>query len=286
MANLTPISLEQLIDQLDKLVSLPNVYYRLDALIQNPSSSVDDFAKLLGADTDLCARLLTIANSAFYSLPMTVDTVPKAISIIGTRQIRELVLVTSVMNVFKGNDLNGMSMDSFWRHSVAVGVIAKYIAKTLNMPQADKAYVPGLLHDLGRLALYISCNDTMLSLEQQKQQQGVSLTQLENEFFGYNHADVGGGLLIKWQVPQSIVEPVMMHHNPRLADEFYMMTCVIALADTIAIQQGFCSGSTVKVDQQQHDMLEELHINEQQLDTIWQQAEQEIKQVSRQFLKH
>lgn len=92
--------LDLLVCEVDKLVSLPDIYYRLESAIESPSSTVDDFAKLLGSDPDLCARLLSLANSAFYSFPATIETIDRAISTIGLRQIRELVLVTTVLKMF------------------------------------------------------------------------------------------------------------------------------------------------------------------------------------------
>ena len=94
--------LELLISGVNKLISLPDIYYRLESAIESPSSTVDDFAKLLGSDPDLCARLLSLANSAFYSFPAKIESIDRAVSTIGLRQIRELVLVTSVMKMFTG----------------------------------------------------------------------------------------------------------------------------------------------------------------------------------------
>lgn len=94
--------LEMLIEQVDKLVSLPDIYYRLEEAIIDPGSTTDKIAELLRSDPDLCARMLRLANSAFYSFPTLIETIERAVSTIGLRQIRELVLVTSVVKAFEG----------------------------------------------------------------------------------------------------------------------------------------------------------------------------------------
>ena len=104
MASVNPIELtsaqglqglEILIQEVDKLVSLPDIYYRLEEAIVDPSATTDKIAELLRSDPDLCARMLRMANSAFYSFPTKIETIERAVSTIGLRQIRELVLVTS-----------------------------------------------------------------------------------------------------------------------------------------------------------------------------------------------
>ena len=111
MASVTPLDvsalqgtrgLDFLIEEVDKLVSLPDIYYRLEEVIVDPGSTTDSIAALLRTDPDLCARMLRMANSAFYSFPTKIETIERAVSTIGLRQIREMVLVTAVIKAFDG----------------------------------------------------------------------------------------------------------------------------------------------------------------------------------------
>ena len=106
--------LETLIMEIDKLVSLPDIYYRLEEALVDPGSTTDRIAELLRSDPDLCARMLRVANSAFYSFPTEIETVDRAISVIGLRQIRDLVLVTSVIKAFEGIPKDLVNMSTFW----------------------------------------------------------------------------------------------------------------------------------------------------------------------------
>ncbi len=225
------IGLNLLVEEVDKLVSLPDIYYRLEEVIVNPSSTTDSIAVLLRSDPDLCARMLRMANSAFYSFPTKIDTIERAVSTIGLRQIRELVLVTSVVKAFEGFHSGQVKMATFWEHSIAVGIMAREIGQHAGIPSASGFYIPGLLHDLGRLVMYLKLPGLMHDLLSQRENSERAMYLLELEMLTYSHADIGGRLLEFWKIPQSIWEPVATHHNPVAAGEFVLTACAIHIAD-------------------------------------------------------
>ncbi len=277
-------NLEILISDVNKLVSLPDIYYRLESLIEQPDSTLDDFAKLLGTEPDLCARLLSLANSAFYSFPSSIESINKAVQIIGTRQIRELVLATSVINAFNKMPLGMVNMKMFWEHSVAVGVMAKSIGQYCHLPQPERFYVSGLLHDIGRLIFYLKMPGLMHDLLIQREAQEEYLYVLEQNKLGYNHALAGGQLLAKWRVPDSIHEPVRYHHGVDAASDYSAVTAAVHIADVwVNKYQLGTSGERFElpVDAQ---ALEILDLQHYELDEIWSLAEDDIKAVLQQFL--
>jgi len=223
--------LHLLVEEVDKLVSLPDIYYRLEELIVDPKSTTDSIAGLLHSDPDLCARMLRMANSAFYSFPTRIESIERAVSTIGLRQIRELVLVTAVIQAFEGIPSGKVNMASFWEHSVAVGIMSREIGQSAGIPGAQSYYIPGLLHDLGRLVMYLKLPSLMSNLLEKRDASGMAMDQLECEILSYSHADIGGCLLEFWKLPQSIWEPVAMHHNPSGSGEFMLTACAIHIAD-------------------------------------------------------
>ncbi len=278
--------LELLISDVNKLISLPDIYYRLESAIESPSSTVDDFAKLLGSDPDLCARLLSLANSAFYSFPAKIESIDRAVSTIGLRQIRELVLVTSVMKMFTGIPIRAVSMNSFWEHSVAVGAFAKSIAKYAGLPQSERYYITGLLHDIGRLVLYIKLPELMRDLLRQSEAEQQKLYNLEQHYLSYTHAEVGGRLLERWKVPQSIFEPVQYHHRPGEAEEFVHMASATQIADVWVNKHQVGTSGEKGVPEIDQEAMRLLGIKEYELDEIWMLALDDIKDVIRQFVSH
>ena len=278
--------LEYLVSKVDQLVTLPEIYYRLETVIENPTSTTDDFSRLLSVDPDLCARLLRMANSAFYSFPARIETIDRAVNTIGLRQISELVLVTSVIEIFNSVPIEQVNMRSFWEHSVAVGVLSRAVAKYAGLPQSERFYIPGLLHDIGRLALYLKLPGMMGDIIARVKPQNLSLTLLEKEQLGYSHADVGGSLLQFWKIPQSIYEAVNFHHDPLQAQEFIPMTCAVNISDAwVNHQKKGSSGGDFEIPLNP-DALQQLGMQTYELDEIWALAKDEIADVIRQFLNH
>ena len=275
-----------LVTDVHKLVSLPDIYCRLESALESPASTISDFATLLSSDPDLCARLLRMANSAFYSFPVNIETIDRAIRTIGMRQIRELVLVTSVMEMFEGVSIPLVNMRSFWKHSVAVGVFSKSIAQHMGIGQSDRYYIPGLLHDIGRLVLFIKLPALISDLVQQSVIESTSLFKLEEEQLGFNHAAIGGQLLDFWKVPQSIYEPVSHHHDPMAANEFIQIACVIHIADAWINREKIGSSGESNPPVIEQQALQQISITEEDVEEIWLTAKDEVFSVASQFLHH
>lgn len=277
-------NIDLLIEDIDKLVSLPDVYYRLEALVERPESTLDDFAQVLNTEPDLCARLLSLANSAFYSFPSSIETVVKAVQIIGFRQIRELVLATSIVNAFNKMPLGMVNMKLFWQHSVAVGVLAKCIGQYCRLPQPERFYVSGLLHDIGRLMFYLKLPGMMHDLLLLRESKEEFLFVLEQEALGYTHAEAGGRLLEKWRVPVSIHEPVTFHHRPQHSHEFTPVTATVHVADVWVNKHKLGSSGERFALPLSPFAMQQLNLQSYELDEIWELAEEEIAEVYNQFV--
>ncbi len=278
--------LDVLVAEVNKLVSLPDIYYRLESALESNSATINDFSDLLSSDPDLCARLLRMANSAFYSFPAKIETIDRAISTIGMRQIRELVLVTSVIEMFKGIEIEQISMRSFWEHSVAVGVLSRAVAKYAGLGQIERFYIPGLLHDIGRLLLFLQLPTFMSELMQQSSKEAKPLYLLEQEYLGYDHSEVGGRLLEFWKVPQSIFEPVGCHHHPEKAHEFALLASTVNVADVwIHDHEVGFNGESNLIEASSH-AFELMSIQEWQKEEVWASTKTEITDVIYQFLSH
>ncbi len=279
-------NLDFLVADVDKLGSLPDIYYRLESAIENPASTVEDFSRLLGSDTDLCARLLKLANSAFYSFPAEVETIDRAVGMVGLRQIRELVLVTTTMNTFSKIKFEVVNMTSFWEHSVAVGVLARSIARYAGLPQTERYYVAGLLHDIGRLVMYLKLPSFMNDLLIECDQQEESLFVLEQQQLAYTHAEIGGRLLEFWEVPQSIYEPVQYHHRPDQASEFAHMACAVHMADAWVNKNQTGSSGERRMPAINPQATQMLGVQEYEMDEVWNLTLDEINDVINQFVQH
>jgi len=151
------IQLASLISDNLKIFSLPSIFLRLDDAINDLRSSVTDIGNIISEDQGLTVRMLKLANSPLYGFPSKIETISKAVLIIGTKQIRDLTLATSMLQVFKGIPEDFITMETFWRHSIACGVIARIIAGYRREPNVETFFTAGILHDIGRLIMYTRC---------------------------------------------------------------------------------------------------------------------------------
>jgi HD-like signal output (HDOD) protein len=217
-----------------EISSLPTTFYRIHQAIDDPHVSVSELSSIMSEDTGLTVRLLRLVNSSFYSFPRKIDTASRAMAIIGTRQLHDLVLGTSVMSMFKGIPPDLVNMDSFWRHGIACGVAARTIARQRRESNIERMFIAGLLHDIGRLILFVRRPDPMRILMKQCADTGNTVFRTERSEFGFDHADVGYELMHKWSLPRVLQEPVLYHHRPSEAREFLVETSIVHVSDVIA----------------------------------------------------
>lgn len=230
-------NLSELINSVEKIVSFPEVYLRVNQLLDDPESTAVQISEVIAHDPGLTAQLLRMANSPIYGLSKEVDTVVRAVNIIGTKRIRYLVLATTSLKVFEGipNDL--ISMDDFWLHSLYCGLAAKRLADDIKNMQPDALFVAGQLHDIGQLLMYsrlpeLAREVVIRSIEESDE---PDLYISEREIIGFDHAQLGAQLARDWHWPAMLVATIGWHHEPEKADEFQKETAVVHIANTLAV---------------------------------------------------
>jgi len=227
-----PISPETIVARVGTLASLPNIYVQVDKAINHPASSTARIGAILSYDQALCARLLRIANSAFYGFSRRVENIEDAVRIIGTRQLQDLVLATVVLTQFKGIDAHLVGMTSFWRHSLACSIAARAIARLRRETNLERFFVAGLLHDIGSLAMYQMLPErSQLALERHRDSD-KALDETERAVFGCDHAAVGAALMTSWSLPPFLREAAAKHHSST-ARGHTPATAVVHLADLL-----------------------------------------------------
>jgi len=227
------ITLERLVDQTRAIYSLPYFYERFNEAINHPRSSIADIAKIIIEDQGLTARILKLANSPMFGYYAKVDSITRAVTIIGTQQLRDLAFAASAMGVFKGIPDELMNMAFFWRHSISCGIIARNLATCLRESNVERFFVAGILHDVGQLIMCSAIPETMSELLTSSRSKGEHFFHTERDMLGFDHAELGGALLQAWKLPPNIHEPVSCHHAPRHALQFPLETSIIHLAEII-----------------------------------------------------
>ena len=242
--------------------SPPNVYFKLRETLEDPMSSFKEFSAIISNDPSLSARLLKIVNSPFYGLESEVETITHALGFIGTEQLTELVLATSVAGQFSEIPKNLINMDQFWRHSIACGVTAKTIAAWHGERNLESYYLVGMLHDIGSLIIYKKFPEASGKILQRCKDKKEYLHDVEQKVFAATHAKVGGELLKGWGLPALLYEPVYFHHQPEKAQEHALITKILHVADSMVDEMKLgCSGEAV-ANPVKPEILEELGFTE------------------------
>lgn len=225
--------IQDLLKDLSALVSPPEIIIRLRQDMESPKSTAESLAKIVMQDPNLSARILHMANSAMYGLNHRIETVSRAISIIGQRALYHLALAVSATKTFSKLPSELVNIAVFWRHSVFTALIARNLAQRCHVLHPERLFVGGLLHDIGSLVLYHRypeiLRDSLLAARGNEE----VLAQQERELIGFDHAEVGGALMEMWGLPESLQQAVAFHHRPG-ATANNMEVAIVHLADTLA----------------------------------------------------
>lgn len=220
-----------------KLSTLPDIYGQLMDAIAKPSSSTYDIENVISKDTNLSARLLKIVNSAFYGYPSKIDTLSRAVNIIGTRQLSTLAMGINIITIFNKIPSGIINMKMFWKHSVLCGICARILAGYKNIQNTERMFTAGLLHDIGRLVCYNHLPKESLHAVLNAKSSRQMLYLAERDIFNLDHAMIGGSLLNRWQMPQSLEDMVHYHHEPQKSKN-QMESSILHLADIMANAMG------------------------------------------------
>lgn len=213
--------------------SLPTVFARINEAVNNPRSSLNEIAKIISEDAGLTARLLMVVNSAFFNFPQRIESIAKAIGIVGTQQLRDLALATSIVKMFKGIPADLVDMEKFWKHCIGVGIAARTLASYRREPNVERYFVAGILHDIGRLVMYMKIPDASREAIERARNNDEPLHVAESEQIGFDHAAVGRALMQAWKLPFYQEEVVAFHHKPHLATRFPVETAIVHVADIV-----------------------------------------------------
>jgi putative nucleotidyltransferase with HDIG domain len=260
------------------LPTLPNIFIKINETIMNPRSSAYEIAGVISKDTSLTARLLKMANSAFYGFPVPIDSIQRAVTIIGAKQLTTLSNAINIIDIFKNVSADIVDMASFWLHSVACGICARILAGCKNIQNTERLFVAGLLHDIGRLLLYQYASADMGRLLVRARSDGNLLYKLESEALNVDHAAMGARLVKKWKLPALLEDIVNCHHAPQKSCNA-METAIVHVADIMTNAMGVGSSGEFLVPPLDLQAWENLGLSEHVLASTIEQMDQQLKEV-------
>ncbi|MCU0608189.1 MAG: HDOD domain-containing protein [Chitinispirillaceae bacterium] len=226
-----------------QLPTLPEISSRLMGLIRNPRASVNDVADIIGQDVSLSAKVLRLANSAYYGMPGKITTINNAVVLLGFRVITTIVLSVTVFDLFPEGKGSSRLFDhkAFWRHSFGCGLIAKHLALCLKKKflfDPEESFCAGLLHDIGKVVLEQYLHAEFHRALNAAKSDGLPLFTAEKKVLGFTHADAGQWLTAGWGLPSGIGEPLARHHDSSSGPHQADSAALCQAADWLCYQTG------------------------------------------------
>ncbi|QDU91544.1 HDOD domain protein [Pirellulimonas nuda] len=194
--------------------AMPDCAMRVLALSNDPNKDAIDLAKPIEADAGMAAQLLRFVNSSYFGFQQKIGSVPQAVSLLGISRITNFVMWNAVFAVIPDPNSRAFSMTVFRCDALRRGLLARAIARRLEPAAAEAAFTAGLLQDIAVPVLVRHFGDAYLALIQRSEAEGVALSQLESDTYGWTHAEAAGQLLVRWGLPEPIAAQVRTHSDP------------------------------------------------------------------------
>ena len=228
---LTP---ESLLSNNLELISLPDIVFQINDMVIDPLCTAADIGELISLDTSLSMRLLKIVNSPFYGFPSSIETIPMAITVMGVRQLRDLIFTTCVVNKYAQIPTDILNPDTFWTHSIATAISAQLLAKKVNISNSERLFTCGMLHDLGVLIMAIAAPVETRQVLELARDSNKPCYDFQMSVFGFSQGELAAALIRKWHLPESFIEPTQLQQINKAATHFPMETAILKVANVIA----------------------------------------------------
>ncbi|MBI1332412.1 MAG: HDOD domain-containing protein [Armatimonadetes bacterium] len=231
--------IKEVIKKASDLPSMPEVAFEVIRIADQADSSASTVAATLSRDPSLSARVLRLANSAFYGMARDVHSIQEAVVVLGMRTTKSLSLVAAsfpwLQIALKGK---GLSPKHLWNHCLACAYFSKMLAMRKTDMDAEQAFCIGLLHDIGTVALYLTLEDEFTAMTQTSLAGDKPFDQIERETLSFDHAELGATLAESWNLPKAYCRSIRFHHRPSEMEETDVLTDIIHIADIMVRERG------------------------------------------------
>jgi putative nucleotidyltransferase with HDIG domain len=225
------------LDDIPDIPTLPAVALRVTRMLREENVSISELGKVIENDQAMVTKILQLVNSSFYPFRSKIESIPRAVVVLGLNTIRNAVLSVSLMEAFRSkDDLEQFDIEEFWHHSIAVAATSKHLAEKTRLEIPDECFVAGLLHDIGKviLAQYFKAQFTQV-LELIRSEH-ATFYEAEQRLLPVTHAEIGGYLVGKWDLPDSLVHAIKYHHGISDSASNLNLSMIVHVANIIANQ--------------------------------------------------
>jgi putative nucleotidyltransferase with HDIG domain len=255
-AKISKVSLKEIQSHLARSPSLPSlgsINKALQDLLLMESRFTTQIAEIIRRDPSLTARLLRLVNSVYFGLTTPVSSIEEAVFYLGVREIRQLVVVTPLIEDFQRLSKQcDFPWREFWQHCIGTALLTREIVSAVQLPGEESEYVAGLVHDIGKLVMAWAFPDHFTEIHRQAVESKRELIEIENEILGLDHAELGALYLERHRLPEMMIKTARFHHQPEKADAHARIVASAQIADLLLRSEKIgISGNYAEVTREQ-----------------------------------
>ncbi|MBD1401687.1 response regulator [Pelovirga terrestris] len=278
------LELQKLINTIPLLPTLPETYSQVRACISDDDIDIEGMAEAISEDVSLSATLLHWGNSALFGQRFLVDSIKKAIIVLGTDIVENLVLSEAVYRAVKTDTskVPGFDINRFKKHSIACATISRLLIKltySSNVGMQDRAFIAGLLHDIGKLLLANYLPDKFQQAIDLADTNQWSLLKAEPSIYDTDHAEIGAMLAQWWNLPPFLVEAIRSHHHLRTTPIEPEVSAAAYAGNILACQFNFCARQGTNESDLPDGCYERFHLNDEVIDLLKHKTREVLSQL-------
>lgn len=279
-------SAKEVAANISELATFPEVAIQISDAIADENSEVEDISALVETDPALSAAILRIANSPIYSVGGTVESVKKAVVVVGFKELRDLSFGICATRTFQGVPNELISVEDFWKHSLYCAVASQQVANHGNICRGESLFTMGLLHDIGQLAMFnqypgLSRDALSISLDENN---GLMPYLSERKVFGFDHMDVGLELAKLWKFPQNLGAAIGRHHTPYDYSNTTEASVAVHAGNSIAVLAELDTEDFSEVPPIHSKAIEQLGLDESKMLQLGHSIRSEVGELLKVFL--
>ena len=230
------VTIEKILDTINEFPPMPQTAFRVIQILKKEDFHMTDLVSCISKDMSLTTEILRLANSGVYSPSRTISTLQQAITYLGASNVKNLVISLSSKTLYGSGDIRLLDQ-KLWEHSLTTAMCSRITAIKIKPDLVEESFIMGLLHDIGQLILSKEMDD-FEDVVRQAYNRNLDVRELEEESYHFDHTEVGGLAMNKWELPESFYEVVRWHHNPQKS-RYPELTYLICYCNNLVKKHGF-----------------------------------------------